>query len=163
MNRKWKLLILHYKYILYFCTITLLISDNRLRHTYIHTYIRYSTYIGMGVFKAVWTNVVIVEVIRLFEVHYVKSGSDSGGQRLSFLSFTSILNNIVIPCMSLSLASPDCFYNLLYSRGDVSSSYNIGLSIGFGYISEAIMFESKVMFTPPYTYSYQCSSAILTS
>ena len=117
----------------------------------------------MGVFKAVWTNVVIVEVIRLFEVHYVKSGSDSGGQRLSFLSFTSIPNNIVIPCMSLSLASPDCLYNLLYLRGDVSSSYNIGLSIGFGYISEAIMFESKVMFTPPYTYSYQCSSAILTS
>jgi hypothetical protein len=84
------------------------------------------------------------------------------------------MNNIVIPCVALSLVSPDCFYNLLYSREDVSST----LATGFGFTVEYIdrfnpkyfdsfsttaHYESALQYTPSYSYSYQCSSAILTS
>jgi hypothetical protein len=126
--------------------------------------------IGMGVFKAVWTNVVIVEAMRLLDAHYIKSNK----RELSFLSFTSILNNIVIPCMALTLASPDCFYNMIYSRDDVVSSYSLNTWVyldadnNFIYaaisaVNVTINYETEMTFTPPYAYSYQCSSAILTS
>ncbi len=120
--------------------------------------------IGMGVFKAVWTNMVIVEVIGLFEVHYIKSVSNKmDGQRLSFLSFTSILNNIVIPCIALSIESPNCFFNLIYSRVDVKSSYSENKRLSIYAFFTIIRYDSEVTFTPPYTYSYQCSSTILTT
>jgi hypothetical protein len=124
--------------------------------------------IAMGMFKAVWTNIVIVAAIKWCDERY------KTGQRLSFLSFTSIMNNIVIPCVALSLVSPDCFYNLLYSREDVSST----LATGFGFtveyrdrydpkyfnsFSTTANYESTLVYTPSYSYSYQCSSAILTS
>ncbi len=146
-----------------------LVVVGTLNFTYVLVTLRYNgtlvtlVDIAMGVFKAVWTNVVIVEAIRLFDVHYIKSGSKAEGQRLSFLSFTSILNNIIIPCVALSLANPDCFYNLIYSRDDVSSSYNVNDSIYFAKYFTPIRFESQLRFTPSYAYSYQCSSAILTS
>jgi len=112
-------------------------------------------------FKAVWTNVVIVAAIRWFDARY------KTGQRLSFLSFTSIMNNIVIPCVALSLVSPDCFYNLLYSREDVSSTFAtefyFNVEFDFGYASTTTSYESTLQYTPSYSYSYQCSSAILTS
>ncbi len=83
---------------------------------------------------------------------------------LSFLAFTSILNNIVIPCVALSLASPDCFYNLIYSREDVSSSYYTDAYFKSGNEEyQLFSIDSHPTFTPPYSYSYQCSSAILTS
>ena len=120
--------------------------------------------IGMGAFKAVWTNVVIVEAMRLLDAHYIKSNkSEADGWRLSFLSFTSILNNIVIPCIALTLASPDCFYNMIYSRDDVVSSYSLNTRVDFDVYFTTISYESEMTFTPPYAYSYQCSSAILTS
>ncbi len=122
--------------------------------------------IAMGLFKALWTNVVIVKAVRWCNVHY------KTGQRLSFLSFTSILNNIVIPCIALSLVNPDCFYNLLYSRKDVSSTFQTEFLFYSYFVSDfndadyfysIASYESTLLYTPSYTYSYQCSSAILTS
>jgi hypothetical protein len=120
--------------------------------------------VGMGVFKAGWTNMVVVEVYRQLGKHYIKSSNTMDKRGLSFLAFISILNNIVIPCLALTLASPDCFYNLIYSRENVSSSYYTDAYI---YIDDnkyqLFSIDSHLTFTPPYSYSYQCSSAILTS
>ena len=122
--------------------------------------------IAMGLFKALWTNVVVVGLVRWFDVHY------NTGQRLSFLTFTSILNNVVVPCIALSFASPDCFYNLLYSREDVSSTFRtefrytsgrIYASYYYFSIDVPVSYESSLVYTPSFSYSYQCSSAILTS
>ena len=122
--------------------------------------------IAMGLFKALWTNVVVVGAISWFDVHY------NTGQRLSFVTITSILNNIVMPCIALSLASPNCFYNLLYSREDVSSSFRTEFLYtsdtfvvdGFDVVlTLPVSYDSRLVYTPSFSYSYQCSSTILTS
>ncbi len=122
--------------------------------------------IAMGLFKALWTNVVVVGAISWFDSHY------NTGQRLSFVTITSILNNIVMPCIALSLASPNCFYNLLYSREDVSSTFRTEFLYtsdtfvvdGFDVVlTLPVNYESSLVYTPSFSYSYQCSSTILTS
>ena len=149
-----------------------------LNGAYVYTILQYNgtvvtlVDICMGIFKSVWTNVVLVESIRFLEVFYIKSSTNLAVTRhISFLSFMSIMNNIVIPCLSLSVMNPNCFYNLMYARDIVALSYSIqhevfyylSTSITTFYTSVDITYDSTLQYTPSYSYSYQCSAAILTT
>jgi Leucine-rich repeat (LRR) protein len=87
-----------------------------------------------------------------------------------------LLNVIVIPCVVIMFISPSCFYDALKGTDPVTSSYNYGGSclefyyqvdettgkVAFGCI-EATGEVETTTYTPPFTYSYQCSSSFITS
>jgi hypothetical protein len=98
------------------------------------------------------------------------SGS-SAGQKYSeshslFLQvFVAQLNNIVIPCLVVGVVSPNCFYNIFVSAPDVDSSYYFEYCDLFSPTGKCLIYSPKLSstsYSPPFTYSYQCSSSLIT-
>jgi hypothetical protein len=91
------------------------------------------------------------------------------GQALSYLFQLSVFNNVIAPFLAAALASPNCFFFILFSPAKVSVSYDIFQCIefatntfrnyceAFGYVSHA------TSYSPPFIYSFQCSSSLLAS
>jgi hypothetical protein len=101
-----------------------------------------------------------------------------------FVGGISILNNVVIPSLVVLLQSSKCFYNIVRVNVDVVSSYTATYcsyimdtyimdtryiySDGTSSISTDTVcvpdeIDSVVTYQPPYSYSYECSSTILSS
>jgi len=84
-----------------------------------------------------------------------------------FLQFViSIFNNIIIPCAVVMIISPNCFYNVFQQESDVTSlfSYSACTTVNQEATS-CVKFsnvDSVTTYTPPFTYSYQCSSDFIT-
>jgi Leucine-rich repeat (LRR) protein len=88
-----------------------------------------------------------------------------------------LLNVIVIPCLVVMIISPACFYDALAGSDPVTSSYDYGGGChSFEFVfnagaSNVLQVNCKgaqtqlgiTTYTPPFTYSYQCSSSFVTS
>jgi Leucine-rich repeat (LRR) protein len=82
--------------------------------------------------------------------------------------FVSVVNNILVPCLVVSIISPSCFYNIFKQVPDVYATYQ--------YKGECTQFEvteilecigdqtlsASTSYSPPFAYSYQCSSSFIT-
>jgi Leucine-rich repeat (LRR) protein len=82
--------------------------------------------------------------------------------------FVSVVNNILVPCLVVSIISPSCFYNVFKQVPDVYATYQ--------YKGECTQFEvteilecigdqtlsAGTSYSPPFAYSYQCSSSFIT-
>jgi Leucine-rich repeat (LRR) protein len=87
-----------------------------------------------------------------------------------------VVNIIVIPCLVVMLISPACFYDALTGTDPVTSNYRYG---GSCLVFSITVYENTrevtvtcadvltelgtTSYTPPFTYSYQCSSSFVTS
>jgi Leucine-rich repeat (LRR) protein len=87
-----------------------------------------------------------------------------------------LVNIIVIPCVVVMLISPACFYDALTGTDPVTSNYRYG---GSCLVFSITVYENTrevtvtcadvltelgtTTYTPPFTYSYQCSSSFVTS
>jgi Leucine-rich repeat (LRR) protein len=87
-----------------------------------------------------------------------------------------VVNIIVIPCVVVMLISPACFYDALTGTDPVTSNYRYG---GSCLVFSITVYENTrevtvtcadvltelgtTTYTPPFTYSYQCSSSFVTS
>jgi Leucine-rich repeat (LRR) protein len=88
----------------------------------------------------------------------------------------ALLNVIVIPCLAVMVISPACFYDALKGTDAVTSSYEYDGSCQLlSFVTDEATGEVTVActvvqtevgttsYTPPFTYSYQCSSSFVTS
>jgi Leucine-rich repeat (LRR) protein len=81
-----------------------------------------------------------------------------------------LLNNILIPCLVVGVISPDCFYNIFESASMVYSSFQYrGKCIAFDpsnrhliLCTEQEIETAQTSYSPPFNYSYQCSSSFIT-
>jgi hypothetical protein len=76
----------------------------------------------------------------------------------------ALLNNIAIPCLIVAVVSPSCFYNVFVAPPQVNTQYNFR-SCGLVYDGKCVGFDSTpvyISYDPPFAYSYQCSSSIIT-
>jgi Leucine-rich repeat (LRR) protein len=86
-----------------------------------------------------------------------------------------LLNVIVIPCLVVMIISPACFYTALHGPDSVTSNYKYGRSCPHYYVivngdvgqkTASCLNEETVLgtttYTPPFMYSYQCSSSFIT-
>lgn len=89
---------------------------------------------------------------------------------IQLLAFIMLINNIIVPCIATALVSTKCFYRAFFSAEPVYSSYSYEICSNFivafriGYT--CLDYESKIeviKFTPPFVYSYQCSSTLVTN
>jgi hypothetical protein len=82
---------------------------------------------------------------------------------------------IVIPCLVLMVISPACFYDALKGTDAVTSSFEYsGDCLSFKVVTSPLTGSQTLMcagaqtavdsttYTPPFTYSYQCSSSFVT-
>jgi Leucine-rich repeat (LRR) protein len=125
----------------------------------------------LAVFKLGFNNVVVPALESRVEM-LGNGRSTSTAVRLLLV----LLNVIVIPCLVVIVISPACFYDALKGTDPVTSSYEYsGDCLSFRVVTDqstgaqtltcagAQTAVDTTTYTPPFTYSYQCSSSFVTS
>jgi Leucine-rich repeat (LRR) protein len=84
---------------------------------------------------------------------------------ISFLENVILFNNVVIPCLAIIFILPDCFYNALFAPGEVDTTYSYESCAQYyfngTYAHDCNPELQTIAYSPPYIYSYQCSSKII--
>jgi len=123
-----------------------------------------SSQIFLSIFKLIWNNGLSPTMVRWI-VHYLSITTIEAQSTLFFLQFVvSISNNIIIPCLAIMIISPNCLYNAFHQESDVRSIFhytNCQILNSDGTCYEYITHSSTTSYSPPFTYSYQCSSAFI--
>ena len=90
----------------------------------------------------------------------------SSAKFVSVQLFVSLFNNIAIPCLVVACISPNCFINVFQEAPTVSSTfyYTGDCTVGTSAAGCASfdLYQENTVYHPPFTYSYQCSSSIIT-
>ena len=91
-------------------------------------------------------------------------------RRIFFLTHLLLFNNVLAPLAASAFVSVDCFYYVVVTPPAVHTEYNVLLCTQF--ISSLLVegdclayqsFSQSVSYVPPFFYSFQCSSSLLTS
>jgi hypothetical protein len=121
----------------------------------------------LSFFKVGWNMVCSRYIIR-YIVYYCSPSSrrvsEATGDYFAVQLFVALFNNIAIPCVVVSVISPNCFYNLFDPAAPVHSKYDY-LKCQLQSFSECVLYVPQIASTsynPPFTYSYQCSSSFVT-
>jgi len=120
----------------------------------------------ISIFKLMWNNMVspamVREMVRILCIKGIAQQST-----WFFLQFViSIFNNIIIPCVVVIIISPNCFYNVFHQESDVTSTYSFTSCSSYyrnGSCETNYNVSSTTSYSPPFIYSYQCSSAFIKS
>lgn len=89
-----------------------------------------------------------------------------------FLERLMIFNNVVLPIIAILIILPDCYYNTFFAASNVNASYDyticevdyllfIALTYKIYQINICAQVSSFTSYSPPFIYSYQCSSKIV--
>jgi Leucine-rich repeat (LRR) protein len=115
--------------------------------------------------RLAWLGLLSQEVIAVWKEKQSSAFKDYAPLDMSFLETLTLVNNLVIPALAIIFILPDCFYNALFAPSPVSSSYEYTscdqYAVELG--KERICFPNvqEISYSPPYIYSYQCSSKIV--
>lgn len=122
----------------------------------------------LSVFKLTWNTVVSPTMIRC--VIYILSTMNVQSrvfQRRLFVMqlMVSLLNNIVIPCLIVATVSHNCFYHVFHPQSEVTSSFDYKSCAVYrsdGFCFQEVTSTVSTSYSPPFIYSYQCSSDFVT-
>jgi hypothetical protein len=84
---------------------------------------------------------------------------------MSLHVFTALVNSVVVPCLVVAAVSPSCFYNVFQPAPTVTSAFRFHACDYFydtGECYEYAYVHSPTSYDAPFTYSYQCSSSLIT-
>ena len=121
----------------------------------------------VSIYKIVW-NEIVERVMRnlLFhhkETHQHVHQSVLQGEEMVFyysLLTVSIFNNIIAPCISMIIFSPNCFYYVFTQSKPIVSSYSFSWT-GYSGVNPVILTSTgSYTFHAPFIYSDQCSSTL---
>jgi hypothetical protein len=85
------------------------------------------------------------------------------------MAFVMILNVIIIPCFSVMVISPECFKAVFFTTSSVQSVYSTLVCNQYYFSAtgyhclQTEKIPQTTSYTPPFLYSFQCSSSILRS
>ena len=119
----------------------------------------------VALFKVVWTNYVLSYLMQLAQARFGSKSDDAqkvqSYHHLHLLTIMSIMNNILQPCFATILVDPNCFYNAMFSPKYITSSFSTDtLVVANGFY---VPIYSYSTYLPSFSYSYQCSSIVVTS
>ena len=120
----------------------------------------------LSAFKLFW-NGVCGPVLTSWCMHEMRHFKRDGSELFSVQLFAGLVNYIAIPCLTVAVVSPNCFYNLFVSADPVQSQYLYKIrymnKVGT-YVQYFDFYQiGSTSYAPPFVYSYQCSSSIITS
>jgi len=120
----------------------------------------------LSMFK-LFFNGVCCPVLTSWCMHEMRHFKKNGSELFTVQLFAGLINNIAIPCLTVAIISPNCFYNLFVSSHSVQTQYlfKIRYSENFGtYLKYFDIYQlGSTSYAPPFVYSYQCSCSIITS
>ena len=123
----------------------------------------------LSAFKLIWNNICTAHVLRMLLRYYTKcspaESKQAEGVFTALQLFVALLNNIAIPCLVVAVVSPSCFYNVFVSAPEVLSRYffkECSEANDAGQCTLYSISEDTSTFNPQFTYSYQCSSSLVT-
>ena len=86
---------------------------------------------------------------------------------VAYMLLISVFNQVFVPAISVMIFSDNCFYNVFVPSGTVSTqlNYEVGAVDQYFILSSGqyIQVQSQYTFSPPFSYSFQCSSQLLVS
>jgi len=110
-------------------------------------------------FTLVWDNVVVFKVLI---VRFANILTPKGRSQLQNLII--MFNGVVAPVIVVGFTDPNCFSELITTSGEISTISSIeycAVLNNYG-CNDFKTMEIKNEFSPPFTYSFMCSSAVLT-
>ena len=124
----------------------------------------------LSLFKLFWNNFCSKNLLRWTGKRIAKSVEVTEsvyGAEFHFVQLlVSLINNIAIPCIVVAVISPNCLYNVFVPAPEVNASYRFDSCILHGLIDgKCLNSETEIgttSYNPPFVYSYQCSSSIVT-
>jgi hypothetical protein len=127
------------------------------------------TQIALALFKVAFNSLCSPALLRWTSQSFA-GRQPSPASFITVQLLVSIVNNILVPCLVVSIVSPNCFYNIFKSAAKVEtyftysgvcSTYTSFSELQFGCTQEASA-VAKTSYNPPFEYSYQCSSSFIT-
>ena len=106
---------------------------------------------------------VSVERLKGHDAHKEVKENEVSAVTLTYLAF---FNNIIAPCIAIALVSPECFYYVYNTASPVTTTYQVadceiaGLELTCSTDDSTTM---TAIYTPPFSYSFQCASTLLSS
>ena len=126
--------------------------------------------IVLSVFKLVWSMEVSPYMIGILDAYYLPDTEhQSTEHRHNYFTLqllVALFNNIAIPCLVVMAIDPNCFGDILLPPGPRTVHYLLPECVGNGYLyacQRQVLEISSLRFTPPFTYSYQCSASFITA
>ena len=139
----------------------------------------------MSVFKIAWNVLVLIHMttdflhsrklraIRLMEEYGLATNESMVESFNNFimrlLIGLSIFNNVLAPYISSIFINPNCFYYTIYSLPPIVAKYSFYYCTQWNVISKSVdcneyeIAYHTTSYSPPFTYNFQCSSALLVS
>jgi Leucine-rich repeat (LRR) protein len=117
----------------------------------------------LSLFKLLWSTVCTPFLIYLV-AGYV-SGTASSDSFLTVQVLIGLFNNIAIPCLVVTVLSPNCFYNVFHAPDPVLATFfleNCTLDPNLAGCTFVLSKPFVSSYDPPYHYTYQCSSSFVT-
>lgn len=129
------------------------------------------TQIALAGFKLVWYSTAIRPLLKMFN-RFDNKRESRAGSSLHLEVFIVLFNNLVAPFVAVAFVSSDCFYNVFSDPPVVNASYEYSIcqhkSVSTLNRNETLCeveqaSSMNTSYVPPFTYSYQCSSAYITT
>ena len=122
------------------------------------------TQILLSIFKWFWINHISPIMVQ-WMINYLKIDNVSQKNTLFFLQFVvSIFNTIIIPCLVVMAISPNCFYHAFRRESVVTSKYSFNSCVLINRNNVCELYKTQyaaTSYSPPFTYSYQCGSELI--
>ena len=124
--------------------------------------------IMLSFFKLGWNSLCSPYLLRLIAVFVNRKSVEYKYSEMKYSSlqiFVALFNNIVIPCLVVACTSPNCFYNVFVNAPEIKSTYDFVSCTQITATSVCLQYSVEVgttTYNPPFTYSYQCSSSLVT-
>ena len=126
--------------------------------------------VALSVFKLVWSMEVSPYMMRKLDAYYFPpDGNATSKTRPNYFILqllVALFNNIAIPCLVVLAIDPNCFGGILLPPGARTVYYLLPVCLRNGVFDpcQDQFFElTSLRFTPPFTYSYQCSASFITA
>jgi Leucine-rich repeat (LRR) protein len=127
--------------------------------------------IALSFFKLLWGSVCSPAMLR-FCLRYLSADSDAQQTRAAETRFAivqifvTLFNNIAVPCLVVAAVSPSCFYNVFVAAAKVTSNYTYETCVLInrltGQCDMLVPVITDTSYDPPFRYTYQCSSGLIT-
>jgi hypothetical protein len=131
--------------------------------------------LSISAFKLFWGNIIVLGLfarqLRQSEGKLFANSStvQDSIHRVQFFVYLMMFNNILAPFLSEAFTDPSCFYYVIQSPPSVSVTYNLEQCESYALVAlqDVCIYyaynQRQVSYTPPFIYSFQCSSTLLTA
>jgi len=116
----------------------------------------------LGLFKIAWGGIFVQNIGSLQRFITGNENSNIFGDTAT-TTIILVSNAIIIPTIAQAAVDPSCFFTLLFPPAPISVSYSYGQICWTAFMGICSYFEVDLLtkYSPPFTYRYQCSSALL--